>query len=182
MARAAGGTSHRLNPGGAMMRSRERNPAKAGDHTNKAEGKRQKAEGRRQKAEGRKGIVMRSTAAIVTLVVLSLVVPSRAQTPNWHLTATVAESCSCKIACRCNFGGEPDGDKCEGNRIISIEKGHYNDVDLAGVQLLVTFQMRTWSKIYISDKVSDQQMKAVEALMPLAFAGFQKGMSRIRCS
>ena len=42
---------------------------------------------------------------------------------------------------------------CEGNRIISIEKGHYNDVDLAGVQLLVTFQMRTWSKIYISDKV-----------------------------
>jgi hypothetical protein len=36
--------------------------------------------------------------------------------------------------------------------------------------------MRTWSKIYISDKVSDRQMKAVEAMMPLAFAGFQKGM------
>ena len=119
---------------------------------------------------------MRITAAVVSLALLTLVVPSRAQTPDWHLTATVAESCSCKIACRCNFGGEPDGDKCEGNRIISIEKGHYNDVDLAGVQLLVTFQMRTWSKIYISDKVSDQQMKAVEALMPLAFAGFQKGM------
>ena len=119
---------------------------------------------------------MRTTAAVVSLALLTLVVPSRAQTPNWHLTATVAESCSCKIACRCNFGGEPDGDKCEGNRIISIEKGHYNDVDLAGVQMLVTFQMRTWSKIYISDKVSDQQMKAVEALMPLAFAGFQKGM------
>ena len=119
---------------------------------------------------------MRSAAAAVSLTLITLVVPSRAQTPNWHLTATVAESCSCKIACRCNFGGEPDNNHCEGNRIISIEKGHYNDVDLAGVQLLVTFQMRTWSKIYISDKVSDQQMKAVEALMPLAFAGFQKGM------
>lgn len=63
-----------------------------------------------------------------------------------------------------------------GNRIISIQKGHYNDVDLSGVELLVTFHMRTWSKIYVSDKVSDQQMKAVEALLPLAFAGFHKGM------
>src|SRR5512134_1231355 len=119
---------------------------------------------------------MRTTAAALSLSLLTLVVPSRAQTPNWHLTSTVAESCSCKIACRCNFGGEPDGDKCEGNRIISIEKGHYDNVDLSGVQLLVTFQMRTWSKIYISDRVSEAQMKAVEALMPLAFAGFQKGM------
>jgi hypothetical protein len=118
---------------------------------------------------------MRITGA-VAVTLLALVVPSRAQAPDWHLTATVAETCSCKIACRCNFGGEPDGDKCEGNRIIAIEKGHYNDVDLAGVQLLVTFQMRTWSKIYITDKVSDRQMKAVEALMPLAFAGFHKGM------
>jgi hypothetical protein len=36
--------------------------------------------------------------------------------------------------------------------------------------------MRNWSKIYVSDKVSDRQMKAVEALLPLAFAGFHKGM------
>ena len=65
---------------------------------------------------------------------------------------------------------------CEGNRFISIEMGRYQDVDLSGVQLLVTFNMRNWSKIYVSDKVSEQQMKAVEALLPLAFAGFHKGM------
>lgn len=119
---------------------------------------------------------MRLLASCLSIVLLALVVPSRAQTPDWRLTATVAESCSCAIACRCNFGGEPDGGQCDGNRIISIEQGHYNDVGLAGVQLLVTFHMRTWSKIYISDKVSDEQMKAVEALLPLAFAGFHKGM------
>ena len=60
--------------------------------------------------------------------------------------------------------------------MISIEQGRYGDVDLAGVQLLVTFNMRNWSKIYVSDKVSDRQMKAVEAMLPLAFAGFHKGM------
>jgi hypothetical protein len=119
---------------------------------------------------------MRIIVSCLAVAQLALVIPSRAQTPDWRLTATVAESCSCAIACRCNFGGEPDGGTCEGNRIISIEKGHYNVVDLSGVQLLVTFHMRTWSKIYISDKVSDGQMKAVEALLPLAFAGFHKGM------
>ncbi len=118
----------------------------------------------------------RVLASGIAFALLVLVVPTRAQTPDWHLTARVAESCSCAIACRCNFGGEPDAGKCEGNRIVSIEKGHYTAVDLSGVELLVTFHMRTWSKIYISDKVSDEQMKAVEALLPLAFAGFHKGM------
>src|ERR671913_312611 len=118
---------------------------------------------------------MRFTLA-VAMALLAMVVPSRAQVTNWQLTATVAESCSCTVSCPCNFGGEPSRTPCEGNRFITIDKGHYQDVDLAGVQLLVTFNMRNWSKIYVSEKVSDRQMKAVEALLPLAFAGFRKGM------
>ena len=118
---------------------------------------------------------MRFTLA-VAMVLLVMVVPSRAQVTNWQLTATVAESCSCTVSCPCNFGGEPSRMPCEGNRFITIDKGHYQDVDLAGVQLLVTFNMRNWSKIYVSEKVSERQMKAVEAMLPLAFAGFHKGM------
>jgi len=102
--------------------------------------------------------------------------PPRAADANWHLTATIAESCSCKISCPCNFGGEPTKNPCEGNRLISINSGHYEGVDLKGVAFLVTFTMRDWSKIYVSDKVSEAQMKAVEALMPIAFAGFHRGM------
>jgi hypothetical protein len=71
---------------------------------------------------------------------------------------------------------EPSKNPCEGNRIIAIKAGHYEDVDLAGVSFLVTFTMRSWSKIYVSDTVSDRQMRAVEALLPIAFAGFHKGM------
>jgi hypothetical protein len=118
---------------------------------------------------------MRFTLA-VAMVSLAVVVPSRAQVTIWQLTATVAESCSCTVSCPCNFGGEPSRMPCEGNRFIAIDKGHYQDVDLAGVQLLVTFNMRNWSKIYVSDRVSERQMKAVEAMLPLAFAGFHKGM------
>ena len=119
---------------------------------------------------------MRATAALITILVLLLEIPSGANQAAWNLSATVAESCSCTVSCPCNFGGEPTHMPCEGNRMISIEQGRYGDVDLAGVQLLVTFNMRNWSKIYVSDRVSDRQMKAVEALLPLAFAGFHRGM------
>jgi hypothetical protein len=116
-----------------------------------------------------------SMVAVVGFVLL-LTAPPHAADANWHLTATVAESCSCKISCPCNFGGEPTKNPCEGNRLISINSGHYEGVDLKGVAFLVTFTMRDWSKVYVSDKVSDAQMKAVEALMPIAFAGFHRGM------
>jgi hypothetical protein len=119
---------------------------------------------------------MRALGVVLTIALLVLTVPMRAQTPPWRLSATVAESCSCTISCPCNFGGRPNRNPCEGNRMISIDSGRYGDTDLAGVQFLVTFEMGTWSKIYVSDKVSPAQQKAVEALLPLAFAGFHKGM------
>ena len=118
----------------------------------------------------------RGLLAGVSICLLAVTAPPRAAAPNWHLTATVAESCSCTVSCPCNFGGEPTKNPCEGNRLISIKSGHYEDVDLGGVAFLVTFTMRSWSKIYVSDKVNDRQMAAVEALLPIAFAGFHRGM------
>jgi hypothetical protein len=120
--------------------------------------------------------MLRRLFLVCVCCLVSLSAPPRAAEPNWHLTATVAESCSCNISCPCNFGGEPTRNPCEGNRLISIASGHYENVDLGGVSFLVTFTMRSWSKVYVSDKVSAAQMAAVEALMPIAFAGFHRGM------
>jgi len=119
---------------------------------------------------------MRKLFLVVPICLVAVAAPPRAAAPDWHLTATVAESCSCTVSCPCNFGGEPTKNPCEGNRLIAIKAGHYEDVDLAGVSFLVTFTMRSWSKIYVSDKVSDRQMAAVEALLPIAFAGFHREM------
>lgn len=119
---------------------------------------------------------MRTLFAGISIGLLALTAPPRAAAPNWHLIATVAESCSCTVSCPCNFGGEPTRNPCEGNRLIAIKSGHYEDTDLAGVSFLVTFTMRSWSKIYVSDKVSEKQMAAVESLLPIAFAGFHRGM------
>jgi len=119
---------------------------------------------------------MRKLAAVMSLCTLALVSPSKAQNRAWNIVATVAESCSCTISCPCNFGGRPNRTPCEGNRLISIESGQYEGVDLGGVAFIVTFNMGNWSKFYVSDRVSEAQMKAVEALMPIAFAAFHKGM------
>ncbi len=120
-------------------------------------------------------MTFRPLACTAATVALALTSP-RAAEPTWHITATVAESCSCTISCPCNFGGNPNRTPCHGNRLIAIQSGHYEDVDLAGVSFLITFEMRGWSKIYVSDKVSDRQNAAVEALLPIAFAGFQRGL------
>ena len=119
---------------------------------------------------------MRKLFAAIAVGLLIVTAPPRAAGPDWHLVATVAESCSCTVSCPCNFGGEPTKNPCEGNRLIAIKSGHYEGVDLGGVSFLVTFTMRSWSKIYVSDMVSEKQMAAVESLLPIAFAGFHRGM------
>ncbi len=119
---------------------------------------------------------MRTPVLLAAIALLGLTAPPHAAEPNWHITATVAESCSCTVSCSCNFGGEPNRNPCEGNRLIAIKSGHYENVDLSGVSFLVTFTMRSWSKIYVSDKVTAAQQQAVEALLPIAFAGFHRGM------
>jgi len=119
---------------------------------------------------------MRTVLVTFVAAIAAFTVPSHAAAPNWHIVATVAESCSCTVSCSCNFGGEPNRNPCEGNRLIAIKSGHYENVDLAGVSFLVTFTMRSWSKIYVSDTVSEKQMAAVESLLPIAFAAFHRGM------
>ena len=85
---------------------------------------------------------MRPVVAVLTTALLAVVSTGvgllasgggQAPVPEWHITATVAESCSCAVSCSCNFGGNPNRMPCEGNRLISINKGHFGDVDLAGV-------------------------------------------------
>ena len=80
--------------------------------------------------------VTATLVAVISSGVALLARPAaqQAPAPDWHITATVAESCSCAVSCPCNFGGTPNRMPCEGNRLISISKGHFGDVDLAGVR------------------------------------------------
>ena len=91
---------------------------------------------------------------------------------EWHVTADVAESCSCDVTCPCNFGSEPTHDYCHGNRLYEVTSGHFGGTDISGMRFLVTFSMREWAKLYVSDDASDAQMEALEGLVPHVLGAF----------
>jgi hypothetical protein len=117
------------------------------------------------------------SAAAVAPVLLGKSRKARAA-GEWSLAADVAECCSCEIPCPCNFG-RPTTLRCDGNRLIEIREGHVDDLDLAGVRFLVAFEMGQWTRIYVDDKLSDSQNAAFDAILPLAFAGFERGARSI---
>jgi hypothetical protein len=96
----------------------------------------------------------------------------------WAFEANIAECCSCAIPCPCNFGLLTK-QRCDGNRLIEIYKGHVGGADLAGARFLSTFEMGKWNRIYIDDSLTDQQDQALDALLPLAFGGFVRGARSI---
>jgi hypothetical protein len=118
------------------------------------------------------------------LTVAPALIPARAraQPRRWELVADVAECCSCAIPCSCNFG-RPEPGTCHGTRLIQIREGQLDGADLAGIRFVVTFEMRVWTRIYIDDRLSATQSAALDRLLPIAFAGFDRqARSKVRAA
>jgi len=98
--------------------------------------------------------------------------PAPAAAEAWAITASIAESCSCRPPCPCVFGSPPTNQWCEGSRLVQIEKGHFGKVRLDGLSVVITFRMREWAKYYVSYTASDAQLLAAERLMSSAFPSF----------
>jgi len=124
------------------------------------------------------GAVASLLAAAVSSAVVATVEPQPGSSApvEWHISATLLEACSCTVSCPCNFGGKPSHDPCQGNRMITINKGHVGNVDLAGVSFLIAWDLTSWSKIYVSDRVTDAQNTALETtVLPAAWSQFRRG-------
>jgi hypothetical protein len=99
---------------------------------------------------------------------------------RWSLVADIAECCSCAIPCSCNFG-RPEAGTCHGTRLIQIRQGDLEGRDLSGIRFIVSFHMGQWTRIYIDDSLSAAQSAALDALLPVAFAGFDRlARARVR--
>ncbi len=116
-------------------------------------------------------------AVAISPTVLAGIRAARAQ-GAWSLVANIAECCSCEIPCPCNFG-RPTKLRCDGNRLIEVTEGHAGESSLAGVRFVVSFEMGKWTRIYADEAMSAPQKAAFEAILPLAFAGFQRGARSI---
>ncbi len=92
---------------------------------------------------------------------------------EWVIKADVASACSCTVPCPCGVSPATRG-YCEANQLVDIKKGHYKGVSLDGLSLVMSWRGGDWVKYYVSDKATDEQLAAVQKLMPTAFGFISK--------
>ena len=117
---------------------------------------------------------------VLSLALIVLVTTS-VMPQDWAIEADYTESCSCNPACPCVFGSPSTLGYCEGNNLIEIKEGHYGDVRLDGISVVTAFSLGKWLKLYVSEKATDEQVKAAVELLKLeqTFGFIYSGKSEI---
>ncbi|MFQ6104749.1 MAG: DUF1326 domain-containing protein [Candidatus Glassbacteria bacterium] len=110
---------------------------------------------------------------VVFMIALSLfaIATTTAGASDWAVKADMAESCSCNPACPCTFGSPPTLGHCDAVQLYEIKSGHYGDVSLDGISMVVTTRFMEWIKFSVSEDATDEQVKAAEQLVS-ALYGF----------
>jgi hypothetical protein len=115
-----------------------------------------------------KSIIQFAVLAI-SLMLFNCVEQTNMENREWFVAGKYTESCNCDIPCPCNFGGSSTNGYCNVNGLIEIEKGHYKNIDLSGVTFMYAESMGKWLKFYAEEKTSDEQLNAIQELLPLIF-------------
>lgn len=94
---------------------------------------------------------------------------------SYKVTGTQVEGCECKSVCPCAFQGDATEMECRGLLFWNVAEGRYGKIDLKGVMFAAALTksgkniekaLGKWEGIlYISDKATKEQMKAVEAIV-----------------
>jgi hypothetical protein len=103
--------------------------------------------------------------------------------PSWSLSGTYLESCNCEAICPCRrvggrSGGRSTSGVCEGALSWAIERGHADDVDLAGLAAVLALRYdddepgSPWDFfLYLDDRADERQRAALEAIFTGALGG-----------
>lgn len=90
---------------------------------------------------------------------------------TWKVNGTYFEACSCAAACPCVFLSAPTEGKCMALIAWHIDRGNFGAVQLNGLNaaLLATapghmLQTKWKVALYLDDKASDEQQKAMGAI------------------
>ena len=58
---------------------------------------------------------------------------------DWYIEGREFGNCNCGYACPCQFEADPTHGHCRGFEALQIEKGHFGEVDLAGLRSVVLY-------------------------------------------
>ena len=90
----------------------------------------------------------------------------------WEIHALEVSNCNCAYGCPCQFYALPTTGTCEAAVGMTIQKGHYGDVSLDGLNVAMTVK---WpgpihegngeKQIIVDERASDEQRAALEAIV-----------------
>ena len=104
-----------------------------------------------------------------------------AEIPKWQVEGDWFDVCKCNVPCPCTFAESPSYGDCEGVLAYHITKGHYNEVPLAGLNLLALgrFEGNIWSGetkatmgMFIDERADEQQREALQIIWSGKGGGF----------
>jgi hypothetical protein len=88
--------------------------------------------------------------------------PAPAPAAPWEISGELAEACTCKVPCTCQFGQGPSpGPGCRSVITMSIEKGRRGDAVLDGTKLALVFGNKA-TVFYIDSTLPSLQKAALK--------------------
>ena len=99
---------------------------------------------------------------------------------NWKLEGDYFEACNCDTVCPCVFLGNPDQGECYLTIAWHIEKGHFYDTSLDGLNVVAVFHtpgnMWTGPKwkaaLYLHERSTKEQVDALDTIHSGKASGF----------
>ncbi len=91
---------------------------------------------------------------------------------DWEIKGAKIDACNCNYGCPCQFYAPPTHDKCEGVCVLDIEEGHFGDISLDDLRVVM---LTGWpgaihegdgvGQIIIDQRADDAQHEAIYQIM-----------------
>jgi len=107
---------------------------------------------------------------------------------TWRIAGDWFDNCSCAIACPCTFGQAPDNNLCEHVLFWHIREGHFEDVRLDGLSIVLvgSFEGNLWdydargrAGRFLDDRASEAQAAALSEIFSGRVGGWPETIAAL---
>jgi hypothetical protein len=91
---------------------------------------------------------------------------------DWYVEGIQYGNCNCAYGCPCQFEADPTYGNCRGFEVLRIDKGHFGDVDLAGLKAAMFYawpglisEGKGELQAVIDENASEEQRAALETTL-----------------
>jgi hypothetical protein len=91
---------------------------------------------------------------------------------DWYVEGIEYGNCNCAYGCPCQFEADPTYGNCRGFEVLRIDKGHFGDIDLAGLKAAMFYawpglisEGKGELQAVIDENASEEQRVALETIL-----------------